>query len=214
MKDLIDSERGRVARDKYLVIARSMREYEDSLYHGWVENQELHLASYLKRTILRTAELELTAERPEVSSPGEDRLFHSVLADQSESNGFVPLAPSETFLVNFASELNEIIQETKYLEQLGYNIPELARNVSLQEDSYIKYRDGLDKCVRRYNQLIYSLPEAEYILLEERVRILQKIIRPGCKRHNWNSLAISDYINRCQEGLSTFESFVTQVLHL
>ena len=58
-----------------------------------------------------------------------------------------------------------------------------------------------------------SLPEQEFILLEERVRVLQKTIRPGVKRHNWNSLAIADYINRCEEALSNFESFVTQVCH-
>ena len=143
MRELIDSERGRVAKNRYLTVARSMKEYEDNLYTEWVANQELHLASYLKRTILRTAESELTPDKPELTmSPshmnGEDRLFHSVTADQLESSGFLPLAPSEVFVVNFASELNEIIQETKYLEQLGYPIPELARNVALQEDSYIK----------------------------------------------------------------------------
>ena len=65
--------------------------------------------------------------------------------------------------------------------------------------------------MKRYQSLVHSLPEPEFLLLEERVRILQKTIRPGAKRHNWNSLAISDYINRCEEALSTFESFVTQV---
>ena len=136
MRELIDSERGRVAKNRYLVVARSMKEFEDSLYGEWVTNQELHLASYLKRTILRTAELELTVSPCHMN--GEDRLLHSVAADQSFASGFVPLAPSELFIVNFASELNDIIQEAKYLEQLGYSIPELARNVALQEDSYIK----------------------------------------------------------------------------
>ena len=143
MRELIDSDRGRVAKNRYLCVARSMKEYEDTLYAEWVANQELHLASYLKRTILRTAELELTADRAELAvTPshvsGEERLLHSVAADQPSGSGFVPLAPSEVFIVNFACELNYIIQETKYMEQLGYSIPELARNVALQEDSYIK----------------------------------------------------------------------------
>ena len=47
------------------------------------------------------------------------------------------------YIVNFNSELTEIINETKYLEQLGFNIPEYARNVALQEDKYKTYVDGL-----------------------------------------------------------------------
>ena len=35
-------------------------------------------------------------------------------------------------MVDFAPELYEIITETKYMEQLGFHVPELARNVSLQ----------------------------------------------------------------------------------
>ena len=35
-------------------------------------------------------------------------------------------------MVDFAPELSEIILESKYLEQAGFSIPELARNVALQ----------------------------------------------------------------------------------
>ena len=35
-------------------------------------------------------------------------------------------------MVDFAPELSEIILESKYLEQSGFSIPELARNVALQ----------------------------------------------------------------------------------
>lgn len=47
---------------------------------------------------------------------------------------FAPLAlhPNVQYVVDFAPELGEIITETKYLEQLGFQVPELARNVALQ----------------------------------------------------------------------------------
>ena len=35
-------------------------------------------------------------------------------------------------MADFAPELGMIIMETKYLEQLGFQVPELARNVALQ----------------------------------------------------------------------------------
>ena len=40
------------------------------------------------------------------------------------------------YVVDFAPELYEIITETKYMEQLGFHVPELARNVSLQVSNY------------------------------------------------------------------------------
>lgn len=40
--------------------------------------------------------------------------------------------PNLQYLADFAPELGLIIMETKYLEQLGFQVPELARNVSLQ----------------------------------------------------------------------------------
>ena len=36
------------------------------------------------------------------------------------------------YIVDFDPELARIITETKYLEQLGFAVPELARNVALQ----------------------------------------------------------------------------------
>lgn len=42
------------------------------------------------------------------------------------------------FAINFSPALREIINETKYLEQLGFPIPELARNVALQEDKFLR----------------------------------------------------------------------------
>ena len=40
------------------------------------------------------------------------------------------------FLVNFSPDLSEAIQEAKYLEKLGYNVPDLVRSLALQEDKF------------------------------------------------------------------------------
>ena len=36
------------------------------------------------------------------------------------------------YVVDFDPILAEIVTETKYMEQLGFSVPELARNVALQ----------------------------------------------------------------------------------
>lgn len=39
---------------------------------------------------------------------------------------------TETIVVNFRTELSEIIKEAKYLDQLSFKIPESALNIALQ----------------------------------------------------------------------------------
>ncbi len=136
------------------------------------------------------------------------------------------------YLVNFDRSLSECISETKYLETLGFVVPELARNVALQvkvihfisntvhptgniggfflnpwpdfqEDKYIKYVDGLRHMLKRYHRLLGSLDNAETTLLEDQMRELRRVIRPGAKRLNWNSLSINEFITKCDSVSNT-----------
>jgi len=71
------------------------------------------------------------------------------------------VGPQVQYVVNFAPELHEIITETKYMEQLGFSVTDLARNVALQEDKYFQYISGLTQMLNRYHTLISSLDPAE-----------------------------------------------------
>ena len=63
------------------------------------------------------------------------------------------VGPSVQYIVDFAPQLSEIILESKYLEQAGFSVPELARNVALQVwlllivMSYMFYFVGLLKVI-------------------------------------------------------------------
>lgn len=72
--------------------------------------------------------------------------------------------------MDFDPNLAEIITETKYMEQLGFVVPELARNVALQEDKYIKYVDGLKHMLNRYHLVLASLDNAEVDIYVEKQR--------------------------------------------
>ena len=48
--------------------------------------------------------------------------------------------------------------------------------------------------------------------MEDHVKALQRTIKPGAKRLNWSSLAIQDYVTKCEEALTKFESLTNQVL--
>ena len=56
--------------------------------------------------------------------------------------------------------------------------------------------------LKRYHTLLGSLDNAEAILLEDHMRELRRVIRPGAKRLNWNSLGISEFVAKC-DSVST-----------
>ena len=48
-------------------------------------------------------------------------------------------------------------------------------------------------------------------LLSEHLKELKRILKPGVVRLNWNSLGISDFIQKCSSQIGKFESLVNQI---
>ena len=71
------------------------------------------------------------------------------------------LPPGREYVVNLPPELMQIVVETRNLEQLGYMVPEQARNVALQEEKLLGYQDGLKRILMRYRMCTEVLTEAE-----------------------------------------------------
>ena len=53
------------------------------------------------------------------------------------------------------------------MEKLGFHVPDLARNVALQEEKFLEYCSGLENSLSRYHSLLASLTEAEVHVLVE-----------------------------------------------
>uniref|UniRef100_A0A7N5KMZ2 Dynein axonemal heavy chain 10 n=1 Tax=Ailuropoda melanoleuca TaxID=9646 RepID=A0A7N5KMZ2_AILME len=185
VEGILDSDRGREVKQKYLEVARAMKDYEDRKYEQWREATELILPTLMKKSLLTK------------TSPIADEVAKS-------DKGAV-------FAINFPPALKEIIIETKYLEQLGFSVPELARNVALQEDKFLRYTEGMQRMLDHYHVLIGTLNEAESLLLDDHSQELIRVFRSGYKRLNWNSLGIADYITRCKQAIGKFESLVHQI---
>ncbi|XP_066466098.1 dynein axonemal heavy chain 10 [Tiliqua scincoides] len=200
VEELLASERGKEVKQKYLEIAKRMKEYEDMKYDQWRENTEDTLPILLKKTLLAKVHPSgaIIQANPETAeqSPRED-------VDTREKNS--------SFTVNFSPKLREAINETKYMEHLGFPVPEIARNVALQEDKLLRYTDGIKHMLDHYHKLIRGLNEAETQLLDDHIQELWRVFRSGYKRLNWNSLGIGDYIIRCTHAIVKFESLVHQI---
>ncbi|KAM9056172.1 dynein axonemal heavy chain 10 isoform 4-T4 [Megaptera novaeangliae] len=185
VEGILDSDGGREVKQKYLEVGRTMKDYEDKKYEQWKETTEQVLPTLMKKSLLT-----------KTSAAGDD-------APNSDRGA--------GFAINFSPALREIINEAKYLEQLGFPVPELARNVALQEDKFLRYTDGTQRMLDHYHMLIGTLSEAEALLLDDHSQELVRVFRSGYKRLNWNSLGIADYITRCKQAIGKFESLVHQI---
>ena len=74
--------------------------------------------------------------------------------------------------MDYSPDLSLIITETKYMEQLGFSVPELGRNVALQEEKYIKYNVGLKHMLARYHSVLASLDNAEVCWRMSHLKVL------------------------------------------
>ncbi|XP_063171723.1 dynein axonemal heavy chain 10 [Candoia aspera] len=202
VEELLASENGKEVKQKYLEVAKRMKEYEDKKYDQWRETTEERLPVLLKKTLLAKVHPSgaIIHPHPETQEP-------NVYLEETETTK----EKTTIFVVNFSPKLREIINETKYMEHLGFPVPEIARNVALQEDKLLRFTDGIKQMLDHYHQLIGTLNEAEVQLLDEHMQDLWRVFRSGYKRLNWNSLGIGDYILRCTQAIGKFESLVHQI---
>ena len=78
----------------------------------------------------------------------------------------LPLPPAENslverYLVNFTTDLSDTLAEVKHLEHLGFTVPEVARNMSLQEGKLTGIAADLKELLDRYHAAVDSLEPAE-----------------------------------------------------
>ncbi|CAL8343019.1 unnamed protein product [Lota lota] len=183
------------ARAKYLEVGKRMRDYELQKYERWRVETENILPLLMKRNIL-------VASASSADAGGS----------HDPSTREVCLDRNVTYHLNFAPEIKEIISETMYLEQLGFSVPELARNVALQGEKFLLlYMDGLTDLLSRYHSLMDSLSDAQFLLLQEHIKELRKVMHFGSMMLNWNSLGISDFITRGIQATAKFESLVVPI---
>ncbi|NWZ50810.1 DYH10 protein, partial [Haliaeetus albicilla] len=183
VEELLAGERGKEVKQIYLQVAKRMKEYEDQKYSQWRDGTEQILPLLLKNTLLTSS----VTEEP------------------------VTTKKNVRFIVNFSPILQEIIIETKYMEQLGFPVPEIARYVALQEEKYLRYTNRLKNMLDHYHKLMGTLNEAETKLLDDHIQELWRVFKSGHRRLNWNSLGIGDFIVRCMRAIRKFESLVHQI---
>ncbi|GMH41526.1 hypothetical protein BSKO_09436 [Bryopsis sp. KO-2023] len=113
--------------------------------------------------------------------------------------------------VNFHNDLTQLIRETRYLDRMGFTIPDIALNVTLQEDKYHQCVEGLNRMLENYYQVISQLSQVETTLMQQKLQQLEIALDPGFSPLNWNSLGIPDFITSCNKAINEFQSLGNQV---
>lgn len=109
------------------------------------------------------------------------------------------------YKVNFAKELQLLIREAKYLDQLGgFELPHTVLNVALQQDQYKEFVEQLDLLIDAYNAAVGDLSPVQQKLLRKQILDLDKCLSPGLSPLNWNSLGITDFIEAGNQGITKF----------
>lgn len=124
-----------------------------------------------------------------------------------------PILRKETggkIVVNFHPDLTRLIRETRYLDRLGFQVPDIAINLALQEEKYHSFVSGLNEMLSSYKEVI-SLSPIEKELLAPRLRELHMVLDMDKRPLNWNSLGISEFIIGCNKAIKEFQSLLNQV---
>ncbi|KAI9223372.1 dynein heavy chain and region D6 of dynein motor-domain-containing protein [Blastocladiella britannica] len=189
LQELLASEQGRSVTKKYLTTAKAMRQYEEDLYQSWCTHVEGSSLGYLKAFVLNKR----------------------TIGTVSAAAGTAASLLAERYIVNFKPELADIIKEAKYLEKIGFAIPETTINIALQEEKFSGYTEALGGLISNYHAVLESLDDAEVTLFEGHIAELHRVLKPGLTRLNWTSLGIPDFIHKCSVELAKFSSLLNQV---
>ena len=99
----------------------------------------------------------------------------------------------------FNRTLLKLLGEMRYWERLRFEVPHYATGIYRRGEDLRVLRENILLIVRDYNRIINSLQPSERSLFRERIRSLDKKIRPGMTKLTWASEGILDYfVNDCR----------------
>jgi dynein heavy chain len=184
MPDLLRIDSGEEVRQTYLEFARDVHEYIETKFRRWREDVLGWATEYLKQPILCCA---------------------------NPAAGAVTTDPMPPYMVNFSPKLNRLVRECKYLDRMGFEIPESALNVTLQEDKYHGYATLMTTMLQRYHSVLAGLKDVETELLQAQLEDVRQVLAAGFSPLNWRSQRISKYIEECNQKLNEFAGVVSQI---
>ena len=113
--------------------------------------------------------------------------------------------------VNFTSDLSDTLAEVKYLESQGFSVPDVARNMSIQESKFLGIADDLKSLMSLYESTLDLLKDAEMDLMCRDIDKTQEVLWPGENRITWNHQGIQEFLSASNNQLAILRSRIIQV---
>ena len=205
---LLEDEYGEGVKEKYLAFARAVDHYITDLFNDWESNVSAVAVEKLRMPVLRSiagyqsAVIGNTGGGAATSGKDKDR-------EKEKDRDFT--LPPPPYRVSFSHELKMIIRESRYLDKLGYRIPESALNVTLQDSKYHDIIRTLTVKLQDYDHILSILSPIEKQVLSAHINELNTVIKVGFYPLNWTSQRIPAYIEDLDLALVRFGSVVSQL---
>ena len=197
--NLLDDEFGESVKEKYLAFARITDSYINDLYNDWE-----HLVSNAAVEKLRNPVLKSIAK------------YDTTKTDKEKEKGAGAasisfMLPPPPYRVSFPEELKMIIRESRYLDKMGFRIPENALNITLQDNKYYTISRTLNEKLFEYDRCMETLTKTEKIVMKAHIDELNSTIKVGFYPLNWTSQRIPAYIEELDMALVKFKSTISQL---
>ena len=116
------------------------------------------------------------------------------------------------YKVNFTADLMDTLSEVTHLENLGFSVPEVARNMSNQKAQLTQLAENLETMINEYHAAVEILEPAEIELLTNEINLVHQALRAGHVRLTWNNLAVQEScLDIGSRSISVFKSKMQQV---
>ena len=222
MSGLLDSGEGHRLKEDYLRFAKAVDAYIKSVLRGWKASVDDVVEAGLSQPILGPSLLPEKLTINDIPAIDEERGITVGMAAASAAAAAAsalddtadPIAarcPPPPYRVNFSQELRTLMRESRYLDRMGYLIPDAAMNVTLQESQFLHHSQRLQLMLDRYHALLNDMRPVEATLLQKQLATLRSALRPGFSPLNWNSLHIDTFLAEADTALADFNSILQQV---
>jgi len=120
--------------------------------------------------------------------------------------------PVRRYAVNFTTDLADTLAEVRHLETLGFEVPEVARNMSREKARLTGVAEALEVMLGEYHECVEELDAPEMTLLRKEIERVRKALSAGHLRLTWNNQGVHEScLHIGTKAISIFNYRIQQV---
>ena len=117
------------------------------------------------------------------------------------------------FSVNFDKAILKLFPEITYFQKLKFDIPFQLMELYRRRDDLRIIRENVLMLCRDYNEVLERLTPDEQALFRERLRLVEKKLKPGLTKLTWDSKGVLDvYLRDCRKVMTDLQNIVHEYI--